>query len=397
VTYIVRRARQGLPLLDVGLTSAATLLLSVAAARSLEVSGFAMLSIVLTVLGLAQVVVQGGLADVVLREHAGRSLEGDRLERLTYVAGGLGLAGLVVSGRFPTAAAVGMGASAAFLLLRQTWLRAELISVGLRARSAALSLVTLSSAAVSVVLSSQDSELAKVASSFFCAYLPAAAVSTLIRRRMESRNPLRCWRLGYATESLVLGGASQIATVLVMLVSAPTFAAGVRGAAILLGPAAVLFSVMRLLLIPLAARRKPSVQFMLLASGSTGGGSLLVLGAAVMVLQVFPGLLGESTLATRAVLALVGASYVAQGVYVGAFCTSRAWYLDQSVRRARLLQLAVLVSGTVVAIAQGSPKVFLYTLVLQFLVASAVLVLGSIPERGRSSVQQEPGRARATS
>lgn len=371
---------------DVAATSLTSLALGIYAARTLTVDGFAFVAIVLTTVGLLQTILQGGFADVVLQSRLGRTRLGDGLEvGIPIIAIGLLLGALGVFGSRASYLAL-LVAGATFLLLRQTWVRAEMVSVGANMASTAVSMLTLATSAVAVMSIETNIPEIRVGQVFVLTYLLPASASFLLRRRLGIASIKPAWRTRYAAEAFVLGGASQMATLIAMATFAATFSAGQRGASMLLGPAAVLFTLARLWIIPQASSARPSVLIFMRVSSVLAlctAGTVLV---AYFALWFAPSILGSSTTATSELLPWVAGMYVAQGLYIGAFSCFRAWKLDRQVTRARTVQVLLLALGGPASLAAQQPTAFLTVMLLQFAVPFVYLA---------NAVRRSEGRQRA--
>ncbi|MFC4553890.1 hypothetical protein [Georgenia faecalis] len=344
--------------LDIGFTSAFSMVASVAAARALGVEAFGFFAVLWTLtLGL-QAVAQGGYVDVLLRlprETSAAAIWG--IDR--WAAPVLGVfAALVILltafSSYNSLALIAAGTLSAYLLIRHTWTRAYMHSQGDAALSTAISAI-LAIGSVVCLFGGVAFDLSGPWYVVCCILAPYSVASLLSLRytrsvRADYDPSVRIWRWDYAMESALLVSSLHVASVMVVPALGLEFSAGVRGANLLLGPLSVLFGSLRLILLPAFAGRSMGLRSMaapaviiLLAAGLWASLGWALLGA------VGSSILGDALGATITVFPWVAATYLLQGVYMVLFFASRAWVLDVHVRRARAVML--IATGAAVAVA----------------------------------------------
>ena len=201
--------RAVLSVMDIGLTSASAMLLTVIAARTLTVDQFGLLGILLTVVGAVQGIVQGGFIDVLLQK-ASKSIAGGywTVERWSVNWLALAMLGAVltmISGRVHVAGLLAAIIGVGVLVVRHFWVRAFFFTQDHAVQSVLISVVLLATAAAwllgSAIIGSFDWRL--VTLSYATTYALAGTVSYVVGRRLvqdlhpDTHNgPV--WHWGYA-------------------------------------------------------------------------------------------------------------------------------------------------------------------------------------------------------
>ncbi|MGY1856597.1 hypothetical protein [Modestobacter sp. SYSU DS0290] len=205
-----------------------------------------------------------------------------------------------------------------------------------------------------------------------------AFVRDVRRQPRPTVTPGKILSVRYAAESLAVSGSSQIAQLVAVQLLGVGFAAGLRGASLVLGPIALALQMSRFILIPSFSRLAPR-RGRRLAQRSAGGLFFLTL---LIGVAVYAGLhhfghvlLGESADIAQLFFPIVAMMYASQTAYSIMFYFHRAQQQDTIVSFARVLQVAILVVGSVAMLTLTQELGFLIVLALSPTAAAAVMLI----------------------
>jgi len=175
---------------DVGLTSASAMILTVIAARSLSVYEFGSLGIFLIMVGVLQTVVQGGFIDVLLQRTSHNTASGYwAVERWSVTWLALALFGAVTAMLSQRLERVGLAATAVgvgLLIVRHWWVRAFFLTQRRPLHSVLFSFIAFATAMAWLVGStvSRSFDWRLVSVSYATTYAFAGAMSYIAGRHL---------------------------------------------------------------------------------------------------------------------------------------------------------------------------------------------------------------------
>ncbi|MGX1793248.1 hypothetical protein ACWIDW_09960 [Microbacterium sp. NPDC055312] len=343
-----------------------------------------------TLVSILQAFFQGGLGDLVLRTDGrvgGREMR--RLEWVSPFAAASSVSGvlLIDFGKQEILGSVLLGVGLAWFFSRlalcrsifasqnQTW-RAVVMNVAFLAGSTASVLaVTLGGATFA-------ESMALVVVGFIVSWLLSIGPIRRWTRSTSESKQAGAIRLGL--EAALIGGSAQLANVLVVIPLGLDFAAAMRVASMLLGPANSLLTASRYILFPTFRKASNSQLFGKALRIALSLASLTVLWVALSgtVLALVPDLVaGASASVAQSFFLWFGIGAGLQGFYWGLFLACRSRFLDLAITRGRGVILVSTVGAVAVVMVFPQPWIFFAGMFMGQLGSSLILLLALLRQR----------------
>lgn len=358
------------------------MVVSIIAARALEVDAFGIFGILFAFTTAVQSVVQGGYIDVLLRDGVSNARSFWSADRFFPIAVILGLVPVLADNYleldFPLLAFIS-ASGCAFLFVRYSWVRAFYHTQGrvIASVSASCSLFVIAATflAISFVFNYRGWVIVAIVS--VVAY-GLSGLASYVDSFRSSRNSDAghgpTWRWDYAVESAILVGSMQMSSIFITPALGLQFSAGYRGGAMLYGPLSMVFSALRLVLLPKLSLSSNSLRSLFVPSISIIG-LVFAWGGIVFYGVVFFGseILGDSAQTTQSLMVWFALSYASQGLYLVMFLAGRAWFLDAAIRWGRATQLILLLVGVLGSIFLVTPEPYFLGTIVGNIAAGAML------------------------